>query len=397
MYAFFRHMRATEPVFSSEPLHAWCVTRYRDIETILTDSENFSVRDHNPRQTAPVPPDVAQALKTWRGNRLPLGSLDPPEHTRVRTVVRRGFTSAQLLPLEADFRRIARDLLHRLAAEPEFDLLRAFTLPYSLAVVLRVLGVPPAHHDRCRTWTDQRVILMAGQDISEKTLRDCARGLLEFGHFARDLVAQRLDEPRDDLISQLLHHEVRGHRLSPDEVVAHIPTLITAGHESSAWALAAIVWRQVTTPGSWATLVDGTTDIDELVEESLRFDAPITGMYRTALRDLDVGRVRIPAGSRILLLFGSANHDESQYRRPDRFQPDRAAGPPHMAFGFGAHYCVGAALARTELRIALEELTAALPALAPAPGCTPTYQPVFPFRVPEGMRVRPRAGPANSR
>ncbi|MFC9294724.1 cytochrome P450 [Streptomyces sp. NPDC057011] len=365
------------------------MTGYDDIAAILRNDEDFSARDHKPRPLTDLPADVSEMLSTWSGESASLGEMDPPEHTRVRSVINAGFTPRALKAAEADVRAAAVQLLHPLAGAPEFELITEFALPFALTVILRFLGIPDEHHQACLRWSDHKVQLMVGRDHTPEQLREYATGLRAFGEFARTLTAQRLSDPGDDLISAMLHESPHGHRLSPDEVAGLIPTLIITGHTTLAQALAIIVRQQLRSPGGWAALVDGTVAVPDLVEEGLRLDCPVVGMYRTAVREVSVAGVVLPAGSRVLLLYGAGNHDPGRYPDPDRCLSGRWPAAPHLAFGRGTHYCVGAALARAELRIALEEMAARLPTLSAVPEATPVYRPTFPLRALTALRVRP--------
>ncbi|WP_202868999.1 cytochrome P450 [Kribbella antibiotica] len=365
------------------------MTGYDDIAAILRNDDDFSARDHKPRPLTDLPPDVQEMLSTWSGESVSLGEMDPPEHTRVRSVINAGFTPRALKAAEADIRAAAAQLLEPLTCVSEFDLITEFALPYALTVILRFLGIPDAHHQACLRWSDHKVQLMVGRDHTPEQLREYATGLRAFGEFARELTAQRLSAPRADLISTMLYESSHGHKLTPDEVAALIPTLIITGHTTLAQALAIIVRSQLRSPGGWPTLVDGTVPISDLVEESLRLDCPVVGMYRTTVREVAVAGSVLPAGSRVLLLYGAGNHDPDRYPGPDRCLPGRWPAPPHLAFGRGTHYCVGASLARTELRIALEELAARFPTLSATPEATPLYRPTFPLRALTALRVRP--------
>ncbi|MFI9627626.1 cytochrome P450 [Streptomyces sp. NPDC052042] len=375
-------------VYSPE-LQAWCVTGYDDIAAILRSDEAFSAHDHKPRPLTNLPPDVEEMLSTWSGASASLGEMDPPEHTRVRSVINAGFTPQALRGAEADIRATAARMLQPLVKVTEFDLITDFALPYALTVIMRFLGIPDEHHQDCLRWSDHKVQLMVGRDHTPEQLREYATGLRAFGDFARELTAQRLAAPRDDLISTMLHESPHGHRLTPDEVAALIPTLIITGHTTLAQALAIVVRDRLHSPGGWAALVGCTVPIPDLVEEGLRLDCPVVGMYRTTVREVTVADRVLPSGSRVLLLYGAGNHDPGRYPAPDRFLPERWPAAPHLAFGRGTHYCAGAALARTELRIALEELAARLPGLSAAPEAAAAYRPTFPLRALTALRVRP--------
>ncbi|KUN92515.1 hypothetical protein AQJ67_40225 [Streptomyces caeruleatus] len=381
----------TEPVFYAPLLNAWCVTRREDMVAVLRDDRNFSARDHNPRSSVELPEDVSRMLRTWRGaGALAVGSLDPPEHTRIREVLNVGFTPARVRAFEPTVRSIAADLAERTAVAAEFDFITAFAVPYALEVICRRLGIPDEYLDRLRTWSEQRIELMMLQSYTDPDpLREYARGLMEFGAFARSLAQERLVSPQDDLISELLHDGKAGRTLTADEVSVQIPTLVFAGHMTCAEALGTIFYQQLQAPGGWAEVVDGTIAPRDLVEEGLRIDSPLAGMYRTALHDVVVGDVHLAAGSRLLLLYGAAGRDSRAHACPAGFSPGSESAS-HLAFGHGIHFCLGAGFARMELEVAIQALAARMPDLTLAPGPPPCHRPVFPLRALSELRVRQR-------
>jgi cytochrome P450 len=388
-YLFLADVVDAEPVFYAPLLDAWCVTRREDMVAVLKDDRSFSARDHNPRPKVALPEDVSQMFRTWRGaGAVAVGSLDPPEHARIREVLNSGFTPARVRAFEPTMRAIATDLVERAAVAAEFDFISAFAVPYALEVMCRRLGVPDSYLDRCRLWSEQRIELMMLQhDTDPDRLREWARGLVEFGAFARSLAQERLASPQDDLISELLHDGKAGNTLTADEVAVQIPTLIFAGHMTCAEALGTILFQQLRSPGGWAEVVDGTIATRDLVEEGLRFDSPLAGMYRTATRDVVVGDVHLAEGSRLLLLYGAAGRDSRAHACPAAFSPGSRSAT-HLAFGHGIHFCLGAGFARAELEIAVQAIAARMPGLTLAPGQLPRHRPVFPLRALTELRVR---------
>jgi cytochrome P450 len=307
----------------------------------------------------------------------------------MRMVAGTHFTLRALAPVEPDIREMAAALTARLAARDEIEFISEFTLPFAMSTILKVLGIPEEFHDRCRRWSQHRLALVLHPDLTDADFaRQCGQSLREFGAFARDMVAQRQSRPQDDTISRMLHDSQRDLRLSADEVIALLPTIISAGHETSAHALALIVAGQLSAPGGWSALTGGQVPVAELIEESLRVDAPLFGMFRTTRRPVTVGGIQLPEGSRLLLLCGSGNYDEDKYQSPAQRDIHRKFDTPHLSFGMGSHFCIGAALARLELAVALEELAAGLPRLTLAPGANHTYQPVFPLRALTELRLR---------
>ncbi|MDX3751598.1 cytochrome P450 [Streptomyces sp. AK08-02] len=389
LYSFLADIGDAEPVFYAPLLDAWCVTRREDMVAVLRDDRSFSARDHNPRPAVELPEDVSRMFRTWRGaDAVAVGSLDPPEHARIREVLNAGFTPARVRAFEPTIRAIAADLVERAAVAPEFDFISAFAVPYALEVICRRLGIPDEYLARCRTWSEQRIeLMMLRGDTDPDQLREHASGLMEFGAFARSLVRERLASPQDDLISELLHEGRAGNTLTADEVSVQVPTLIFAGHMTCAEALGTILFQQLRSPGGWAEVVDGTISTRDLVEEGLRFDSPLAGMYRTAVRDVAVGGVHLAQGSRLLLLYGAAGRDSRSHACPAAFSPGSRSAT-HLAFGHGIHFCLGAGFARAELEIAIQAVAARMPDLTLAPGLPPRHRPVFPLRALSELRVR---------
>lgn len=388
---FLARARRDQPVFYAPSLDRWCVTRYDDMVTILRDQQNFSARDHKPAPpNTELPADVVDALASWRGNERSIASRwDGLNHKKMRIVAGTHFTSRALASAEPDIRATAAALTARLAASGEVEFISEFAMPFALSTILKILGIPEEFHDRCRRWSQHLLALKLRSDpIDADFARECGQSLREFGAFARDMVAQRQSQPHDDVISRMLHDGRRDLRLSADEVVALLPTLIFAGHETSADALTLIVEGQLRSPGGWPAIGGGQVPIAELIEESLRLEAPLFGFFRTTRRPVTVAGTQLPEGSRLLLLCGSGNHDEDKYPNPGQRDLHRKFDIPHLSFGLGSHRCIGAPLAYLELTVALQELAAGLPQLTLAPGSSRTYQPMFPLRALTELRVR---------
>ncbi|WP_406191052.1 cytochrome P450 [Streptomyces sp. NBC_01017] len=390
-HPFLARARREQPVFYAPQFDRWCVTRYDDIVTILRDKQNFSARDHKPAPlNAELPPDVLETLATWRGDEESVATRwDGLDHTKMRAVAGAQFTQRALSPFESDIRGTAAALTARLVARGDIDFISEFAIPFTLNTILKILGIPDEFQDRCRRWSQHwHALKLNHPDLSDSAFaRQAAQSLREFGSFARDMVAQRKSRPRDDVISHMLHNSQSERSLTATEVVALLPTIISAGHETSAQALALIVSDQLDSPGGWSELSGGHVPIAGMIEESLRLEAPLFGVFRTAKRPVTVGGIQLAEGSRLLLLCGSGNHDENRYENPTQRNVERKFDSPHLSFGLGSHFCVGAPLARLELTIAMEELAAGLPQLTLAPEASRSYHPIFPLRALTELRL----------
>jgi cytochrome P450 len=352
-YPFYGVARREEPVFYSPQFDIWCVTRYDDIVQILRDPVTFSSRDTIPHHV--FPPEVTAALADYR---FPthLINADPPEHSRLRAIMNQGFNPAAVEAIASTVVSSANSLIDSFFDDGEADLFGQFAYPLPLRVILRVLGVPDADLQQCRTWSENLDAIFWGwATATTDHLVECARGLVAFQRYTESLVADRAAVARDDLISRVLHAGLRDFAaLTHEEVVDLVPGLIIAGHQTTADLIGNTVSALLADAPTMRKACEGSISLQDIVEEGLRYDSSILGMPRTATTDVEIAGTSIPAGGKLFLLFGSANHDEKHYVQPDRFLPGNEHRSPHLAFGKGIHFCIGAALARLEGRIALE-------------------------------------------
>jgi len=387
-YPFLAAARTEQPVFYSPVVGGWCVSRYDDIAAVVDDTDTFSSADAFPRPRN-LPPELEEWVQWFYVDAPPLTFLDPPTHTRVRRVINRGFTPRALAAFEPDVREVTERFVREVATRPEFDFVADLAAPLPLSVIMRVTGVPDSDTDRFRRWFEQSFILVAASHTAdEATLIECGRGQREWRAYITAMIDEREADPRDDLISFIVQRGVQEHRLSRDEIMTQIITMFAAGTETTANALINLVYALLRQPEHWAAVVAGTADLDRIIDEGLRLDTSVFGLYRTARRDVTIGGVDIPAGDMVFLLWGSANRDESKYDDPLAFRPGRDRKAPDMTFGRGIHYCIGAPLARLQLRIALQALAAHLPGLHLAPDTPVRYRPIPQFRALESLIVR---------
>jgi cytochrome P450 len=377
-YPFLRNAREHEPVFFSTALGAWCVTRPNDIMEVATDTDTYSSRDAFPRPQG-LPPETEEVAQ-WLWSDVPAITLmDPPEHTRVRAVVRAGFTPRALAAFEPGIRDIVEEYAARLAGRDQVDLVSEFAIPLPLSVVMHVIGVPRADHGIVQDWVD----------ADRQALVDAAATHRRSLSYLHSLMDDRVASPRDDLISFFVHNDVKGQRLTYDEVASQIFSMLIAGTDTTGNALCNTIRALLEQPARWADLVAGRTPLDDVVAEGLRYNTPVLGLFRSATRDTQLGGKAIPAGSMVFLLFSSACHDETRYENPGEFDCHRPGLAQHMAFGFGIKYCIGAPLAKLELAIALEMLARRFPNLRLASTAPATYKQMSQLRALESLWVCP--------
>jgi len=295
----------------------------------------------------------------WDTERWSLLWLEPPEHTRIRKLVAAAFTPRSVVSLRQPCHELARELL----PEGEFDLLRDYAQPYSIAVICRLLGVPT---DRARDLLDwsHAMVKMYELDTSEVQAVAATKAAHEFRDYVVALAGERRSEPRDDLVTRLVEARIDGERLTDAQLVSTIIVLLNAGHEATVNTLGNGMLALLSHPDQWRRLVDGEIDPAAAVEELIRWDPPLQLFERWVLSDgVEVAGRPVPRGAKVALLFGAANRDPRVFDGPEAFDVGRANADAHIGFGGGIHVCIGAPLARIELAAALQTLLERAPGL----------------------------------
>jgi cytochrome P450 len=298
---------------------------------------------------------------------------DPPAHGRFRGLVQKAFTARRIVEKEPIIRAIAAELAEELVPAGRADLFARFAHPLPALVIAGILGVPATDTHRFRSWSDAWAGMLVGQGTLQEQLA-CARGVVEFQRYLASSLEERMGSPRNDLLSDIAT-AARAQQPPPSmpELVGMLMQVLFAGHETTAGLIAGAVELLLHHPEQLQALREDPGLIPAALEEAVRLTSPVGAMFRTALEDVEVGGVRIAKGSHLRLAFTSANRDEACFHEPQRFDVRRADAKHHIAFGQGIHFCIGAPLARTEARIALEELLPRLPGLRRAPGQAPGF------------------------
>ncbi|OBI08481.1 cytochrome P450 [Mycobacterium scrofulaceum] len=290
--------------------------------------------------------------------------LDPPDHTRLRRLVSKAFAPKVVSALEPDIRSLVDGLLGRVAEQGRFDVVADFAYPLPVAVICRLLGVPL--DDEPQFSSASALLAQALDPFSTITgvpptlaneRQQAAAWLRAYFH---GLIERRRSQPGDDLLSGLIAVEESGDQLTEDELVATCNLLLIAGHETTVNLIGNAVLAMLRHPGEWTALGADASRASAIVEETLRYDPPVQLVGRIALADMTIGEVEVPAGDVMMLLLAAAHRDPAEFDRPDTFDPRRAA-LRHLGFGRGAHYCLGAPLARLEAAAALSAIAARFP------------------------------------
>jgi cytochrome P450 len=380
--------RRETPVFYSPALHAYVVTRYDDVCAITNDPQTFSSSDIL-RPLRPTPPEITKVLAAGF-DPSKLGAmimLDPPEHDTIRRSLSAWFTSKRIAALEYEIRAATDEFIDGMrAGGTSADFVAAFAYPLPLRIICRLLGVPLQDSEQLHEWAGFKLALQSGEMPRGEHLR-AAHGYLDFQHYAQQLIEKRRADPQDDLISAMLQPNPNGYVVDDVVLVGQVMGLVNAGHETTTTVLTMGLYHLLSNREQWDMLCADPTLAAVAAEESLRFDGPIKQIWRRATRDIEIDGVPIPRGARIAIVNGSANRDEAVFEAPERFDITKKRDKPNLAFGRGIHYCLGANLARSEVRIAFETLSVRMPSIRLAAGAPTGYARNISMRRPLGLEV----------
>jgi cytochrome P450 family 142 subfamily A polypeptide 1 len=338
-------MRANAPVYWDGRI--WGVSRYDDLKQVSVHPEQWSSAGGIRPGFAPLPMMI---------------DMDDPAHFQRRKLVNRGFTPKRVRGSEPDVRAACTEIIDAVCERGEADLVVDIAAHLPMIMIGDALGVRPEHRADLLRWSDDMV---KGQDAlaTAEQLEAAGAAFGEYWAYATEVIADRRAEPRDDLMSVLVHAEVDGDRLSDDEVVHESLLILVGGDETTRHVLSGGIHQLLLEPDRWARVAADPGVRPTAIEEMLRWVTPIKNMVRTATSDAVLGDQKVREGEELMLLYPSANRDEAVFDDPFTFDIERTPND-HVAFGFGPHFCLGASLARLEISVMLEELTSRLPDLA---------------------------------
>lgn len=373
-YPFLRRLREEHPVFYSDHLDAWVLTRYADVRTALSDEKSFSSHGILSSVTERTP-EVSSMLDA-RGAFMSrfVANVDPPYHTRLRRAVSQAFTPRAVAKLGDRFRDLMRESIDVVRMQGAADAVTHLVWDAPARLTAEFIGVPPEDADLVRGWVENWFkLFLAPHDHAEQPM--LAREFLDYLDYVDALVTERIVQPRDDFtsVTAALVGDAAD-SLTRFDVIEQISALLLGGNDTVPNGLGSAVYR-VASAGLWGDLASDPSLIPNTIEEVLRYDGAATGIFRRAAADVTMHDERIPSGARVFVSQDSANHDEAVFRAPECFDIARANAGSHLAFGYGIHHCIGAALTRLEMRIGLEELTTGLPTLRLAPEQAIRYRP----------------------
>jgi len=340
--AAYRWMRAESPVHYDEQSAVWGVARHADVMYVSKHPELFcSGKSSRPEPNSWIPSMI---------------NMDDPDHKKRRNLVNRGFTPRRVQDHEPRIRELCRDLIDRAVQAGECDFVRDVAAPLPMIVIGDMLGVEPEDRDKLLRWSDTMLLATSATATDEQRAASMMAGA-EYAQYAMQVIADRRRRPpMDDLVSILVHAEIDGERLDDEALIQESLLILVGGDETTRHVITEGMYTLLQHPDQLARLRARPEAIPTAVEEMLRWVSPIKNMNRTATRDVELQGRPIREGDKLLLLYQSANRDERAFEEPDVFDTTRDPNE-HLAFGgYGAHFCLGASLARLELRVMFEEL-----------------------------------------
>jgi cytochrome P450 len=337
-FPVYRQLRDEAPAYHDDDLGFWALSRYDDVVRALHDTDTFCSRF---------------GITLEEGSALPmLLTTDPPDHTALRRLVSRAFTPRRVADLESAIRTLSTGYLDRLR-NGAADLIVDYAAPLPMDVISKLLGVPDGDQEELRGWSD--ALLHRAEGDMEVTPAGIDAAYRLYKYFSAFVSERRHVPGDDDLAGALLAAESDGEQLTDDQVVGFLFLLIIAGNETTTKLLGNCLLALQRFPSERAKVIADPARIPDAVEEILRYEGSTQVMARTLTRDVDLYGRKMPRGAKVLLLLGSGNRDERVWDRPDVYDIDRRWPTHHLAFGHGIHVCLGAALARLEMRVGLEE------------------------------------------
>jgi cytochrome P450 len=335
-YPLYDQLRTSSPVLHiPPPFNGWMLFDYDSVKWALNDHETFSSRVPAPRN--------------W------FIFFDPPAHTKLRALISRAFTPRMIANLEPRIAVLAHELLDAAVRQNEFDLAARFSVPLAMKVIAGMIGIPVSDWARYTRWSDTILRLSysrSGGTEAEQAQRDFAAVTVEMDEYLTTMIRRRRADPQDDLLTRLIEAEVDGERLTQEEILGFFQLLVVAGQETTSDLINNAVLTLLEHPDQLALLRSSPELLPSAIEEVLRYRSPLQWMMRTPRRDVYFHDVYIPPGAFVLPVIGAANRDPQVFADPHRFDIRRDPNP-HVAFGHGIHFCLGAVLSRLEAKVAL--------------------------------------------
>lgn len=360
-YPILRQLRREEPVYWSESIGGWVLTRYDDMVPTFKDVAHFTNFGRFAKAVEYLPADARAKLAPFENHYRQKNLLqsDPPDHTRLRALIVKVFNANSVEAMRPMIRRVVNEVIDAVEPHGQMDVIRDLAFPLPFSVLGGIMGVPNTDQDRVKFWADE---LLAFQGVNRPPVAVLERSqsaLLAMRSYLTDLVNEKRRHPGEDMISQLVAVEAEGTRLTEQELVSTCVQMLGAGHETTTSLIGNGLYLILSHPEQWQKLRLNPALLNSAIEEMLRYESPVARQPRLIKGDVELGGKKMLDGQVAFQMLNAANRDPDYFADPDRFDIERQNNK-HIAFGMGIHFCVGAGLARTEaqevFRLIMERL-----------------------------------------
>jgi pimeloyl-[acyl-carrier protein] synthase len=363
-YATLRRMREEMPVYWSDSVGGWLLTRYDDVMTTFKRTKDYSNEGRLGRAAIHLPTTERQRLQVFEEHYRTKGLLhsDPPDHTRLRKLTVSAFTPSRIDAMRPHIAEITESLLDKCAQQGGMDVISDLASALPVQVLCDLMGLSPSEQPLLRRWAHQLLGFQGVNKPSLEVLLAAQTAIVEIRDFMGDALDERRKHPRDDLLSALVASEAETNGLSEPEIINTCQTLLVAGHETTRSLIGNGLGLLLNDRAQWERLVDQPSLVRSAIEEVVRYESPVARQPRLLKHDTSLGDVELREGDVLFQMLNAANRDPAHFEHPDAFAIDRDPNR-HVGFGFGAHFCIGAPLARVEGEIAFMALARRFPSL----------------------------------
>ena len=363
-YPTLHELRVEAPVYWSDAIGGWILTKYDDIMASFKDTGSFSNENRLGRAVEYLPPDKRDKFKAFRSHYATKGLLhsDPPDHTRLRSLVTKEFTPVVVEKMKPRIQEVVVGLLDTAKKAKAIDIISQLASPLPVGVIAEILGVPSPDRYLFKRWANELLAFQGVNKPNEADLLRAQNALLEMRPYIQKMIEDRRRAPRSDLMSKFVAAEMTGERLTEDELINTCVTLFVAGHETTVSLIGNTIYLLLSNPDQLELIRKNPALLAQAIEESLRYESPVSRQSRYMKENAELGGKYLQKGQMVFQMLNAANRDPAHFTDPDKFDVKREDNR-HIAFGFGEHFCVGAKLARTEALIAVGTVIEQLPHL----------------------------------
>lgn len=361
-YPLLRQLRTEDPVHWSDSIGGWILTRYDDMVVTFKDTAHFSNEGRLAKAVAYLPPETRSRFQIFEDHyrQRSLIHSDPPDHTRLRSLVTKAFNARVVEAMRPRMQEIVNEAFDAALQAGGMDVIKDLAIPLPVTVLAEILGVPKADVHLFKGWADGVLAFQGVNKPPVEVLQRSQDSILGIRGYLGALLKEKKAHPGEDLLSELAAAESEGERLSETELVNTCITLLVAGHETTTSLIGNGMWALLCHPDQWQLLKDDPSLLTPAIEEMLRYESPVARQPRLMRQEIEMGGKKLQPGEMAFQMLNAANRDPDYFTEPDRFNIQREKNR-HIAFGLGPHFCVGALLARTEGQVVFSTLVARLP------------------------------------